>query len=254
MKINVLGSGHMGKQICSLFVALGHTVNIWQNSEEKLDHTINTEINKLSRYFNNENKGKFSIIHNLSDLEENLTIESVKEDLDIKKEIISQLRFKNNIFSNTSSLKLSQIGNNINGLHFMNPITIPLIELCIKNDYSDNLLNELLKSLEKNSYEIIYVKDNPGFLANRILFKEISYFFYLYEVEKISINELKKIYKVLLKNSDPIKIINIVGIDTSLAILENLYKEDKNIYIPNVLKVSIKNGILGFKNKKLLRL
>ena len=74
------------------------------------------------------NKGKFSIIHNLSDLEENLTIESVKEDLDIKKEIISQLRFKNNIFSNTSSLKLSQI-NNINGLHFMNPITIPLIEL-----------------------------------------------------------------------------------------------------------------------------
>ena len=57
-----------------------------------------------------------------------------------------------------------------------------------------------------------------------------------------------------MKNSDPIKIINIVGIDTSLAILENLYKEDKNIYIPNVLKVSIKNGILGFKNKKLLRL
>ena len=44
----------MGKQICSLFVALGHTVNIWQNSEEKLDHTIDTtEINKLSRYFNN---------------------------------------------------------------------------------------------------------------------------------------------------------------------------------------------------------
>ena len=254
MKINVLGSGYMGKQICSLFVALGHTVNIWQNSEEKLDPAIDTEINKLSRYFNSKNKGKFSIIHNLSDLEENLTIESVKEDLDIKKEIISQLKFKNNIFSNTSSLKLSQIGNNINGLHFMNPITIPLIELCIKNDYSDNLLNELLKSLEKNSYKIIYVKDNPGFLANRILFKEISYFFYLYEVEKISINELKKIYKVLLKNSDPIKIINIVGIDTSLAILENLYKEDKNIYIPNVLKVSVKNGILGFKNKKLLRL
>ena len=92
MKINVLGSGHMGKQICSLFVALGHTVNIWQNSEEKLDHTINTEINKLNRYFNIKNKGKFSIIHNLSDLEENLTIESVKEDLNIKKEIISQIK------------------------------------------------------------------------------------------------------------------------------------------------------------------
>ena len=254
MKINVLGSGYMGKQICSLFVALGHTVNIWQNSEEKLDHTIDAEIKKLNRYFNIKDIGKFSIIHNLSDLEENLTIESVKEDLVVKKEIISKLRFKDNIFSNTSSLKLSQIGENINGLHFMNPITIPLIELCKKNNYSDNLLNELLKSLEKNSYEIISVTDNPGFLANRILFKEISFFFYLYEVENKSINELKQIYKVLLKNSDPIKIINIVGIDTALTILENLNKEDKSIYIPNILKVSVKKGILGFKNKKLLRL
>ncbi len=254
MKINVLGSGYMGKQICSLFVALGHTVNIWQNSEDKLDQSINTEIDKLNKHFNTNNNGKFYIINSLSDLEENLTIESVKEDLVIKKEIISKLKFKDNIFSNTSSLKLSEIGENVNGFHFMNPITIPLIELCKINKYSDNLLKELLISLEKYSYEIINVVDNPGFLANRILFKEISYFFYLYEVEKKSINELKKIYKVLLKNSDPIKIINVIGIDTSLAILENLNKEDKSIYVPNILKASVENGILGFKNKKLLRL
>ena len=99
----------------------------------------------------------------------------------IKKDIISKLNFKNNIFSNTSSLKLSNIGENINGFHFMNPITIPLIELCKKKDYSNDLLNELIISLEKLSYNIIIVKDNPGFLINRILFKEISYFFYLYE-------------------------------------------------------------------------
>ena len=37
MKINLLGSGYMGKQICSLFVALGFDVILWRNSSEKLD-------------------------------------------------------------------------------------------------------------------------------------------------------------------------------------------------------------------------
>ena len=51
MKINVLGSGYMGKQICSLFVALGHSVNLWQNTDEKLDHVLKAEIQKLNKYF-----------------------------------------------------------------------------------------------------------------------------------------------------------------------------------------------------------
>jgi len=39
-----------------------------------------------------------------------------------------------------------------------------------------------------------------------------------------------------------------------LSILQNLNKYDKNIYVPNILKESLKNNILGFKNKKLLKL
>ena len=74
-------------------------------------------------------------VENFWELEENLTIETVTEDLRIKKEVISKLSFKDNIFSNTSSIKLSQIGENINGFHFMNPITIPLIELCKRKQY-----------------------------------------------------------------------------------------------------------------------
>ena len=254
MKINVLGSGYMGKQICSLFVVLGHSVNLWQNTNEKLDNILEAEIKKLNKYFDLDNNGTFSVVDDISNLGENLTIETVKEDLKVKKEIISKLKFKNNIFSNTSSLKLSEIGENINGFHFMNPITIPLVELCKKGKYSEDLLKELLDSLVKQSYEIINVTDKPGFIVNNILFKEISYFFYLYEIEKKTITDLKKIYKVLLKNSDPIKIVNMIGIDTSLSILENLKKYDKNIYVPNVLKESVKNSVLGFKNKKLLKL
>ena len=132
MKINVLGSGHMGKQICSLFVVLGHEVKIWQNSSENLDVFIDREINKIEKQFILKSTGKYSTINNLKDLDENFTIESVTEDVLIKQKIIGQLNFKKNIFSNTSSLILSEIGENINGFHFMNPITLPLIELCKK--------------------------------------------------------------------------------------------------------------------------
>ena len=44
MKINLLGSGYMGKQICSLFVILGYDVVIWQNSTENLDDFLKNEI------------------------------------------------------------------------------------------------------------------------------------------------------------------------------------------------------------------
>ena len=254
MKINVLGSGHMGKQICSLFVVLGHEVNIWRNSKENLDILLKNEISKLEKHFDINSRGKYIITTEISKLQENFTVETVKEDLEIKKKVISKLNYNTNIFSNTSSLSLSEIGPNINALHFMNPITVPIIELCKKNNYSENQLKELITSLENISYNIIEVSDKSGFLVNRILFKNISYFFYLYEVEKISIKNLKQIYKNLYNNSDPIKLVNMIGLDTTLSILKNLNKVDKSFYISSIIEESVKNNIYGFKNKKLLKL
>ena len=48
--------------------------------------------------------------------------------------------------------------------------------------------------------------------------------------------------------------INMIGIDTSLSILKNLNKHDKNTYVPKILSESVEKGILGYKNKKILKL
>ena len=58
----------------------------------------------------------------------------------------------------------------------------------------------------------------------------------------------------MIKNSDPIKVVNMIGLDTCLSILENLNKKDKDFYVPKLLKDSVKNNILGLKNKKLLKI
>ncbi len=253
MKINVLGSGYMGKQICSLFVALGYEVIIWQNSDENLEDFIKKEIIKIEKVLNLNKSGNFKIIRNISQLEENFTIETLTENTVIKKKIFSQLSYNKNIFSNTSSLSVDELGKNINILHFMNPVTLPIVELYKNNSYVESDLNHVVSSLKKISYDVIIVQNIPGFLVNRILFKNLSYFFYLLEIEKANIKDLKKIYKIIL-NNDPIKLINMIGLDTSLSILTNLNKFDKSFYVPNLIKNSVKQNILGYKNKKLFKI
>ena len=252
MKINLLGSGYMGKQICSLFVILGYDVVIWQNSSENLDDLLKNEIKKLQNVYNISSSGSYKIEKNLNNLEKNFTIETLAEDLNIKKNIISKLKFKDNIFSNTSSLSAQDLGNNINILHFMNPITTPIIEIYKTQNYTNPDFDKIIKSLKNLSYNIIEVKNVPGFLVNRILFKNISYFFYLLENEKNNIEDLRKIYKNIF-NNDPIKIVNMIGLDTCLNILRNLNKSDKSIYVSKLITESVNKNVLGYKNKKLLK-
>lgn len=250
MIINVIGSGYMGKQITSLLSIIGFDVLIWQKKDGDLELNLNKEIRKLERVLNAKSKGSFKIVNDLSKLENHITIETVVEDLNIKKEIFNSLKFKENLFSNTSSIKLSDIKKNINGFHFMNPISIKIIELCKVGDYNEKELNILLEELKNISFEIINVTDSPGYIINKIIFKDISFFFYLLEVKKYSYENLSKIYNHKLNQTDPVKLVNIIGVDTCFQILKNLNKYDEQYYVPNILNESIKNNVLGNKNNQ----
>ena len=62
----------------------------------------------------------------------------------------------------------------------MNPVTIKLIELCKIGNFDENKLNPIISELKKISYEILSVVDSPGYVVNKILFKDISFFFYCF--------------------------------------------------------------------------
>ena len=255
MRVNIIGSGYMGKQISALLSLIGFDVLIWRhNNNNYLSEQIERETRKLEKILKVKALGKSSYESNLSKFEKNFTIETVKEDLDLKKKIISSLSYKENIFSNTSSLELSKIGEHVNGFHFMNPVTTKFIEICRKNNFSEKTLVTVINKLEEFSYRIINVQDTPGFLINKIIFKNISYFFYLIEVEKFDVEEIKKFYLNDTSKTDPIKLVNIIGIDTSLYILENLNKHDRTFYIPESLKQAVKENTLGYKNKNIFKI
>ena len=249
MRINIIGSGYMGKQISSLLTIIGFDVLIWQKNYNNLNDDINKEIKKVEKVLKIKSNGSIEIVNDLKKLENNVTIETVIESLKIKKEIFESLNYKENLFSNTSSIKLSNIGANINGFHFMNPVTIKLIELCKIGNFDENKLNPIINELKKISYEILSVVDSPGYVVNKILFKDISFFFYLLEKEKFKIDDIKKIYSSDLKKTDPLKLINRIGVDTCLNILINLNKYDNQYYVPKMLQESVDSNILGNKNK-----
>jgi 3-hydroxybutyryl-CoA dehydrogenase len=255
MKINIIGSGYMGKQIASLFKVIGFNVIIWHNSKSNdLINELDLESKKLEKIFNTKSSGSIEIEKDLNKFENNFTIETVKENLDIKKKVISCLKYKENIFSNTSSLKLSEIGSHVNGFHFMNPISLKFVEICKNSNFSKDILEKIISKLTIHFYKIIEVNDTPGFLINKIIFKDISYFFYLIEKESFSIEDVTIIFKSNIKTNNPIKLINMIGVDTSLYILENLKKYDDSFYVPEVLRKAVLNGTLGFKNKKLFKI
>ena len=254
MRVNIIGSGYMGKQISALFRLIGFDVLIWNYNNQDLSAQIDYETRKLEKTLKVKAEGSSKFERNLSKFENNFTIETVTENLSIKKKIILNLNYKENIFSNTSSLKLSNIGDHVNGFHFMNPVSTKFIEICKRNSFSKDLLSLVIEKLNKLSYQLINVQDSPGFLINKIIFKDISYFFYLIEVEKFDISEIDKFYQNDSTKVNPIKLVNIIGVDTSLYILENLNKHDKTFYIPELLKLALKKNILGNKNKKIFKI
>ena len=73
------------------------------------------------------------------------------------------------------------------------------------------------------------------------------------ECEKNNIGDLRKIYKNIF-NNDPVKIVNMIGLDTCLNILKNLNKSDKSFYVSKLISDSVKNNVLGYKNKKLFKI
>ena len=249
MRVNVIGSGYMGRQITAILSIIGFDILVWQKSNGNLTEEINKEIRKVEKILKLKSAGSVKIVNELHKLENNITIETVIENLEIKKKIFENLNYQENLFSNTSSIKLSSIGKNINGFHFMNPVTIKLIEICKIGNFSQDKLNLILNELKRISYDVMDVVDSPGYMINKILFKDISFFFYLIEKENFRADEVKKIYLDSLKHSDPIKLVNLIGVDTCLHILINLNKYDNQYYIPKMLRDSVKLNILGNKNK-----
>ena len=82
-------------------------------------------------------------------------------------------------------------------------------------------------------------------------FKSLDTYKFESNLGKFDINIVLQIFKSDIKKINPIKLVNIIGIDTTLYILKNLNEYNKSYYVPEMLQKSVSQNVLGNKNKKL---
>jgi 3-hydroxybutyryl-CoA dehydrogenase len=208
-------------------------------------------------------RARVSATTSLKDLADcDLVIESIVEDLATKKALFNELdsivKSGAIIATNTSTLPVVEMAmqtsrpENVCGVHFFNPATaMSLVEIVAPITASDETLTAVTEFATACGKDPVRVKDQAGFIVNALLFPYLNNAIKLYESGVAS----KEGIDIAMKGGcgfpmGPFALLDLVGLDTSLAILEALYLEfaDANYAPAPLLKRMVVAGQLGRKS------
>jgi 3-hydroxybutyryl-CoA dehydrogenase len=190
-----------------------------------------------------------------------LIIEAVPEEMASKVEIFTQLdRFSRPdtiLASNTSSLSVTEIASvtcrapKILGMHFFNPVhKMKLLEIVRALETDDDTIATAVEVAHRMKKEPVVIKESPGFITSRINAMIGNEAFYMLQEGIASAKDIDKALKLGLNHPmGPFELVDLVGLDTRLHILEYLHKSLGDKYRPcPLLSQYVKAGRLGRKS------
>src|SRR5712675_1714873 len=193
--------------------------------------------------------------------EADLVIEAVPEEMESKIEIFTLLdkigRPTTILASNTSSLSITEIASvtyrakKCVGMHFFNPVhKMKLLEVVRALDTDDDTLATVVDVGKRMGKEVVVIKEAPGFITSRINAMIGNEAFYMLQEGIASAADIDKALKLGLNHPmGPFELVDLVGLDTRLNILEYLHKSLGDKYRPAPLLVQyVKAGRLGRKS------
>jgi 3-hydroxybutyryl-CoA dehydrogenase len=189
-----------------------------------------------------------------------LVIEAVPEELESKIEIFTLLdkicRPTTILASNTSSLSLTEIASvtyrakKIVGMHFFNPVhKMKLLEIVRALETDDETLAAVVEVGRRMGKEVVVIRESPGFITSRMNAMIGNEAFYMLQEGIASAADIDKALKLGLNHPmGPFELVDLVGLDTRLHILEYLHKTLGEKFRPAPLLVQyVKAGRLGRK-------
>jgi 3-hydroxybutyryl-CoA dehydrogenase len=193
--------------------------------------------------------------------EADLIIEAVPEEMESKIEIFTLLdkicRPTTILASNTSSLSITEIASvtyrakKCVGMHFFNPVhKMKLLEVVRALETDDETLGTAVDVGRRMGKEVVVIKESPGFITSRINAMIGNEAFYMLQEGIASAADIDKALKLGLNHPmGPFELVDLVGLDTRLNILEYLHKSLGEKYRPAPLLVQyVKAGRLGRKS------
>ena len=188
--VGVIGAGTMGGGISMNFANVGIPVTIIEQSQERLDKGLgiirkNYENTAAKGRITNEQvEERMALINGQTSIEaldsQDLIIEAVFENMDLKKDIFKQLdgicKDGAILASNTSALDVNEIAaetsrpEDVIGLHFFSPANVmKLLEIVRGDKTSKSVVASSLAIAKKIQKIAAVVGVCPGFVGNRIL-------------------------------------------------------------------------------------
>ncbi len=248
-RIGIVGSGIMGSGIAECAAVSGHEVVLRSRQQATADKAVASLDKSFSRAVSKERMseadkdaalGRVTATSELERLTDcDLVIESVVEDLATKKHLFSELdRVCGDtavLATNTSTLAVIDMAmetgrpDRVCGIHFFNPApSMALVELVRPLTASDGTMATARTFAEECGKTPVEVKDQAGFVVNALLFPYLNNAVKLYEQGVAT----KEDIDAAMKGGcgfpmGPFALLDLVGLDTSLAILDALYAEHR---------------------------
>lgn len=270
--VGILGSGIMGSGIAEVAAKAGFDVVLRSRKQESADAMVASLDKSLSRQVERgrldeatkaEVLGRVSAtadLHGLADCD--LVIESVVEDLDVKLELFKELDLvvKSGaiLATNTSTLSVVDMAvatdrpDRVCGIHFFNPApAMALVEIVRPLTASDETIDEAIAFAAACGKDPVEVKDRAGFIVNALLFPYLNNAVRMLENGTADRDGIDAAMKGGCGfPMGPLALLDLVGLDTSLAILEALYAEfgDPNYSPAPALRRMVVAGHLGRKS------
>jgi 3-hydroxybutyryl-CoA dehydrogenase len=187
-------------------------------------------------------------------------IEAAPEKIDLKVKLFADIDAHAPasavVASNTSALSITEIAgtlknpSRVGGMHFFNPVhKMKLIEIVRALESSEATLEAIEAVSRRMQKETVLVREAPGFITTRVNASIGNEAFYMLMEGVASARDIDKALKLGLNHPmGPFELVDLVGLDTRLSILEYLHKSMGEKYRPcPLLAQYVKAGRLGKK-------
>ena len=244
VQVGVVGAGLMASQFVSLFAErLGVTVVMTDVSQERLDVGVaritagleaRVAKGQLTRELRDAILERISPTLDYSDFATcDFVMEAVFEDFGVKKRVLAEVeKFVSAdaiIATNTSSLSVEALAKTLTnpsrfiGFHFFNPVAVmPLIEIVASTQSDDTTVATASSVASQLRKSPVLVRDQPGFVVNRVLSAYLSAVCVLVE-SGVTPAAISRALEPLRLPMTPFALVDLIGRTVTLHMLESLH-------------------------------
>ena len=270
--VGVVGSGIMGSGVAEVAAVAGFDVVLRSRSQAGadamiagLEKSLNRQVEKgrMEQASAADVRDRVRAVTAIDELSScDLVIESIVEDLAAKKHLFSELDrvcgAGTILATNTSTLPVVEMAmetgrpERVCGIHFFNPApAMALVEIVPAITTSDDTLREAREFVEACGKTAVTVRDQAGFVVNALLFPYLNNAVKLLDSGVASRDDIDAAMKGGCNfPMGPLELLDLVGLDTSLAILQALFAEfsDPNFAPAPLLRRMVSAERLGRKS------